>query len=294
MQVIKNMHLRLMSLFTFRKKYGPPMLILNTVAGLCNQMMDIETFVSFCVENDYGFSFRYCSFRNKNLRTFNPVEFESLFEASSFKRFRKYSAFSELDFRGCKILESWPLEIKTSDEVADFLRSVEGKYSHIFITQFWPLFNYKTSKIHGDIKIEPSLKIKEFFKQIKNTLPKKYNFLHYRYESDFVKHFKIDAKEIKNTKLSILHKKNIFNNDLPIYLSCSKPLIALKGISARDRKNIFYNDETRLSHFNFEESAYVDYLIGEGSEVVYGHSKSSYSVRLNSLKNSSNYYDLIK
>ncbi len=283
-----------MSLFTFSKKYAPPILILDTSAGLCNQMMDIETFASFCIENDYGFSFRHCSFRNKDLRTFFPVEFESLFDASSFKRFRKYSTFSELDFRACKMLESWPLEIKTSHETADFLRLVERNYSHIFITQFWPLFNHKTSKIHGDIKIEPSPKIKEFFKEIKNKLPKNYNFLHYRYESDFAKHFKIQADEIKNTKLSILLKKNIFKNDLPIYLSCSKPLIALKGVPIRDRKNILYNDETRLTHFNFEESAYIDYLIGEGSKEVFGHSKSSFSVRLNSVKNSSNYYDLIK
>ena len=294
MKLIKNIDLTLMSLFSFRKKYAPPIIILDTVAGLCNQMMDIETFVSFCVENDYGFSFRHCSFRNKDLRTFYPVEFESLFDVSSFKNLPKYSYYSELDFKGGNTLDVWPCEIKTSHEAIDFLKSVDGKYSHIFVTQFWPLFNYKTSRIHGDIKIEPSLKIKEFFKEIKNTLPKKYNFLHYRYESDFMKHFKIDAKEIKNTKLSSLLKKNIFKNDLPIYLSCSKPLNALKEISVRDRKNIFYNDETLLTHFNFEESAYVDYLIGEGAEEVFGHSKSSFSFRLNSVKNSSNFYDLIK
>ena len=294
MQAIKNMYLRITSLFTCSKKYAPPILILDTAAGLCNQMMDIETFASFCVANEYSFSFRHCSFRNKDLRTFFPVEFESLFDASSFKRFRKYSTFSELDFRGCKMLESWPLGIKTSQEVSDFLKSAEGKYSHIFIPQFWPLFDYENLKIHSDLKIEPSKKIKEFFKEIKNTLPKKYNFLHYRYEPDFVEHFKIDAKEIKNTKLSTLLKKNIFKNDLPIYLSCSKPLIALKGIPIRDRKNILYNDETRLTHFNFDESAYADYLIGEGAEEVFGHSKSSFSARLNLAKNSSNYYDLIK
>jgi hypothetical protein len=42
MQFIKNMYLRLMSLVTFSKKYAPPILILDTAAGLCNQMMDIE------------------------------------------------------------------------------------------------------------------------------------------------------------------------------------------------------------------------------------------------------------
>lgn len=282
----------MMSLFGFRKKYGPPVLILDTASGLCNQMMDIETFASFCVANGYRFSFRHCCFRNKDLTTFHHVEFQSLFDVSSFKNLPKYSYYSELDFKGSKVLDALPPEIKTSLEVIDFLKSVEGKYSHIFMRQFWPLFDYKNSKIHGDIRIEPSKKIKEFFLSLKSRLPKRYNFLHYRYEHDFLEHFKITDKEMTGTHFQDLIQKNIFKHDLPIYLSCSSPLHVLKNIPAQYSKNIFYNDETSHPNFNFEESAYVDFLVGEASEEVVGHSRSSFSQRLMRSKSTGTYYDL--
>ena len=292
MKLIKNMIFTLMSLFSFRKKYALPILILDTASGLCNQMKDIETFASFCIANKYRFSFRYCCFRNSNLTTFYYVDFQSLFDVSSFKKLPKYSYYSELDFKGGKTLNAWPPSIKTSLEAIDFLKSVEGKYSHIFIPQFWPLFDYENSKIHSDIKIEPSKKIKEFFLGLKSRLPERYNFLHYRYEHDFLEHFKIDDREIINTNFPALIQKNIFKKNLPIYLSCSSPLNVLKNIPAKDRKNIFYNDETSLHDFNFEESAYIDYLVGEASDEVVGHSRSSFSQRLSQSKNTSSYYDL--
>ncbi len=281
-----------MPLFSFRKKYGSPVLILDTASGLCNQMMDIETFANFCMANGYRFSFRHCCFRNKDLTTFYHVDFQSLFDVSSFKNLPKYSYYAELDFKEANTLDVWPREIKTSFDVIDFLKSVEGKYSHIFILQFWPLFDYKNLKIHDDIKIEPSKKIKEFFLGLKGRLPKKYNFLHYRYEHDFLEHFKITDKEMTSTHFPALIQKNIFKHNLPIYLSCSNPLNVLKSIPDEDRKNIFYNDETSLSNFNFEESAYIDYLVGVDSEEVAGHSNSSFSQHLSRIKGTSNYYDL--
>jgi hypothetical protein len=185
-----------------------------------------------------------------------------------------------------------PPEIKTSLEVIDFLKSVEGEFSHIFIQQFWPLFDYKNSKIHGDIRIEPSKKIKAFFLGLKGRLPKRYNFLHYRYEHDFLEHFRITDREMVGTHFHDLIQKNIFKHDLPVYLSCSNPLNVLKTIPAQYKKNIFYNDETSLPNFNFEESAYVDFLVGEASEEVVGHSRSSFSQRLMRSKSTSSFYDL--
>ena len=41
-------------------------LIFDTVMGLCNQILDIQCAINFCNVNNYYFTFRNCSFRNKN------------------------------------------------------------------------------------------------------------------------------------------------------------------------------------------------------------------------------------
>ena len=55
-------------------------------------------------------------------------------------------------------------------------------------------------------------------------------------------------------------------------------------------KIIFTKNENELAGYNFEELAFVDFMFGLYSNEIYGHKNSSFSVMLNSLKGTDNYY----
>ena len=45
-----------------------------------------------------------------------------------------------------------------------------------------------------------------------------------------------------------------------------------------------------LMDLNFEQRAFIDYMFGINSVECHGHSKSSFSVMINNIKNTNNYY----
>jgi hypothetical protein len=45
-----------------------------------------------------------------------------------------------------------------------------------------------------------------------------------------------------------------------------------------------------LLDLNFEQRAFIDYMFGLNSVECFGHSNSSFSVMINNLKNTNNYY----
>jgi hypothetical protein len=119
-----------------------------------------------------------------------------------------------------------------------------------------------------------------------------YNFIHYRYESDFVNHFKIT--HMKDLKSTILIVKSKFKNpNLKIYIATTniRNLIDVNDSEICDI--IMTKNEDELKDLNFEEKAFIDYMFGLNSSEVFGHSKSSFSHMLNNIKNTSNFYDLI-
>jgi hypothetical protein len=89
---------------------------------------------------------------------------------------------------------------------------------------------------------------------------------------------------------------NLFSNTgIPIYIAASGLANLPKSHLKEDitkQKNILFTDEKKIEGFNFEASAYLDLLIGEQAVEVFGHSRSSFSHRLNDIKNSRNFYDL--
>ena len=46
-----------------------------------------------------------------------------------------------------------------------------------------------------------------------------------------------------------------------------------------------------IANLNFEEKAFIDFMIGKNAQEVYGHNKSSFSLLLNFIKNTNNYYN---
>jgi hypothetical protein len=84
---------------------------------------------------------------------------------------------------------------------------------------------------------------------------------------------------------------NFTNPTLKIYVATTniQDLIVNKYILSQ----IITKNETELKNnfnFNFEELAFIDYMIGLHSNEVFGHKKSSFSVMLNSIKSTNNYY----
>ena len=55
---------------------------------------------------------------------------------------------------------------------------------------------------------------------------------------------------------------------------------------------IITKNEDELSNYNFEELAFIDYMFGLNSNEVFGHNKSSFSIMLNNIKQTKNYYNI--
>ena len=72
-------------------------LIFDTSMGLCNQIFDIQCAVNFCNKNNYYFTFRNCSFRNKNdVRLFYNQSFDKLFDDKLFKQYSNYITYDTI------------------------------------------------------------------------------------------------------------------------------------------------------------------------------------------------------
>jgi hypothetical protein len=126
----------------------------------------------------------------------------------------------------------------------------------------------------------------EKYIKIQNKLiTEPYNFIHYRYETDFTTHFKVTIKSLDHLLSSI----NFKNNNLKIYIATSniKNLINLNDCKY---KNLIYKNDDELMELNFEERAFIDYMFGLNSVECYGHKKSSFSCMINNIKKTNNYY----
>ena len=81
---------------------------------------------------------------------------------------------------------------------------------------------------------------------------------------------------------------------MKIYIATTnlKKLLKEGNIFEKELKDvILYKNEDSLENWNFEEKAFIDYMIGLNSLEVLGHHNSSFSVMLNNLKGTNNYYN---
>lgn len=273
-------------------------LIFDTNGGLCNQFYDITNGINFCLENNILFSFRYCAFRNDNLFGWYQQPFEKLFDTSFLNQYNLYIPFHQLKEKitneNCFNLNDNLLshEIFKDDNYLNQIINLNKEY--VVLKQFWCLnkfrnFSFNDNSIYK--QIIPSKPILEKYFEIKKNLGMdfdlfSFNFLHYRYEIDFTNHFKCNIESLE----SLLGKIKFNNNNLKIYVATSN----IKNlINVYDNKfnNIIFKNEDLLSDFNFEEKAFIDYMFGINSTESIGHSKSSFSIMINSINNFVNYYD---
>lgn len=276
-------------------------IIFDTFSGLCNQIFDIQSAINFCNINNFYFSFRYCSFRQNDIKLFNFVNFNKLFDEKVFYNFNNYFPFEKINdkinssntfnYNGKRTIELF----KNENDLKNFLKNIN--YEFIILPQFFSISKFNNHIKNYYIKIKPNILLFNIFLNLKkHLLPNNYNFIHFRFENDFTSFFNINYIISLD---SLINKHKFKNNNLKIYIACSnlkelsKTLYLTNNIYSY--KNIIFKDDHfikyNLQYLNFEEKAFIDLLIGLNSNEVLGHSKSSFSRILNMFKNSNNYYD---
>ena len=272
-------------------------LIFDTHGGLCNQMYDIQAAINYCLAYNIPFSFRYASLRNPhNLHQWYDVPFEELFDTSIFTQFSLYKHYSSLN---CNENNTYNFNkpvraiewLDANRSLLPQLEQVQKKY--IILRQFWSLPCNIAEQCNIFSSIGPCKKIRKIFKNlVDKSLPSKYNLIHYRYEEDFNSHFKI-----KNPlKLhDIIRHITFKQNDLPVYIAANDVMSIPKELLStpiNQLNNIIYKKGASTDKLNYEEAAFVDFMIGKRAQQVYGHHNSSFSFLLNSCHGTNYYYDL--
>jgi hypothetical protein len=267
-------------------------IIFDTNSGLCNQFYDICNGINFCLKYNIHFTFRYCAFRRDTLTNWFQTDFEKLFDKNFLNNYELYINYNDIIDKitnnNCynfndKILS---FNVFNDNNILDQLIKLNKDY--IVLYQFWSLYKFKNfidNTIHT--RIFPSNDIMKKYIEIKNNIigDEPYNFIHYRHEKDFTDHFKV-----KIERLDILIDNIKFkNNNFKIFIATSniKNLIDLHNCKY---KNLIYKNDDMLLDLNFEQRAFIDYMFGLNSVECFGHSKSSFSVMINDIKQTKNYY----
>jgi hypothetical protein len=266
------------------------LIIFDTCAGgLCNQIYDIMNGINFCLENNIFFTFRYCSFINENLTSWTEEPFEKLFDLNLFNEYKLYVNYhtikDDLTNENCFNLNDRYLasNVFNKDNILNQIIDLNKKY--VVLKQFWTLYNFRHF-IDNTIykRVLPSKRIMSKYIELKNKIIKDdlYNFIHYRHEIDFP--IEVESLDI------LLEKIKFKNNEIKTYIATTN-IKNLLNLQDNKYKNILYKNEDELLDFNFEERAFIDFTFGLNSVQHYGHNRSSFSVMINSLKNTNNYYN---
>jgi hypothetical protein len=269
-------------------------IVFDTWGGLCNQFYDINCGINFCIVNNFKFTFRNCGFRNKNLVSWTDEPFDKLFDISSIIERYKHLYINpnglELTDDNTYNINGYLANRVFSNNYIEELEKITKKY--VILKQFWALNAFSCivdPNIYQEIKT--SSKIISLYNRLKYQLVKsneKYNFIHYRYEADFTQHFKLTVRSLKDIILEL--KPNFKNPELKIYIATSSIRSVINLDDDDVKEIIFTKNEDDLKDYNFEELAFVDYMFGLDSNEVYGHHNSSFSVMLNALKGTHNFY----
>ena len=264
-------------------------------------MMDIKSVISFCSKYNIEFTFRNASLRKTSLIAWFDITFSELFDTDFLIGNKLYISYDKLtkninNKNTFNYKNDYSINIfeKTNNDQL-YLKLLAINKEYIILRQFWPLFNWDENFIMEKIIFLPSKKIMNIYNEYKNIINlvnNSYNVIHYRYENDFKQYFNIDESELILEKI---YKKIKFRNDYPIYIATDTNnmnkdtliFINYKFLT----KDIFLNEN--YPNLNYEEKAFIDFMISLNSCEVYGHNKSSFSVTLNTIKNSSNYYNLL-
>jgi hypothetical protein len=299
-------------------------LIFNLSGGLTDMKKNLLSIKIFCENNNYNFTIKNCSAKpqDNNLNKFIPesvknndymYDVKELFDEKTFLIYKNYISYDDVkdkitDINTFNFFSIYNVGSIFSDKnTKNYLIKNHKKIIYDSTKDFE--FIYMGNHFHfiGDICISkylydvefhnsviPNKKIIDSVNSFKNEIKTNYNFIHYRYESDMMIHVNKISK-FKHILLDDIFNLNFFEKkDLPLYIATTnieelyKNKHVLKNIE--DYNNIFYN-KNKFIYFN--ENAFFDFMIGLNSDKILGFSKSGFSITMNRLKNTNNYYDKI-
>ena len=268
-------------------------IIFDTFCGLCNQFYDIQKGINFCLKNNIKFTFRYSSFRNDDLVSWYNVDFDKLFNRSFLKQFNLYVDINTLNLN-CNNTYNYdsslhaPQMLDAKQDILTQINNINKPY--IVLRGIFSLLEDIPIIKNIYPEIVPSPEIMIIYTKIRDELSltnKKYNFIHYRYEHDYINYHKITDLQSLEYLINNIKFKNSNNT---IYIASTNIPTLLKDVNVN--KSVLYKDENidEINKLNFEQRGFIDFMFGKNSDEVYGHIKSSFSLILNELKNTSNYY----
>jgi hypothetical protein len=270
-------------------------IIFDTYSGLCNQFYDIQCGINFCIINNIKFCFRYCSFRENDLVSWNNQKFEKLFNIYILKNldyvkklYVEYDSLYLTNDNTFNLSGERAINLFT-DNFLNEIKNINKEF--IILKQFWSVYKFQNIIFNINQYILPSNRLLDVYDRIKSKLivnNEPYNFIHYRYENDFTNHFNVQIEDLKPI---ILRIKNQFKNpNFKIYIAASniKQLINVNDVELQN--NIIIKNDDELNEYNYEEKAFIDFMFGLNSVEIYGNQKSSFSTMLNMIKNTNNYY----
>lgn len=254
--------------------------IFDTRGGLCNQMLDIKIALDFCIHYNLQFTFRNCNFRkNDDLKHFYLQPFGALFDKKFLNSYSNYIPFEQLNTNkeNTYNFDSEIVTLFMINNSTDLFTQIKNfNKEHVVFYQFHginQILKLNIPSISTRIYL-PSDTIMNEYNKIKDELLKEpYNFIHYRYEEDFTSYFNLIPE---NLDTLISRVKNKFRTPtIKIYVATTN----IKNL-INNNDNIISKDEYSLNNYNFEQRAFIDFMIGLNSVQVTGHIKSSFSTLL--------------
>ena len=226
-----------------------------------------------------------------NQNTIFNVDFDRLFDKSFLNQFDLYVDINTLNLDNNNTYNynsslHAPQMLNSNEEILLQINAINNQY--IVLRGIFSLLSGVPiiKNIYPDIL--PSTEIMNIYINIRNKLvlhDQKYNFIHYRYEHDFINHFKINNLP---TLEYLINNLPFNNSNNIIYIATTNINNLLKNINTS--KILIYKDESEIKNLNFEQRGFINFMFGKNSDELYGHPNSSFSVILNELKNTNNYY----
>jgi hypothetical protein len=267
-------------------------LVFDVCGGLCNQFYDILCGINFAVKNDIPFTFRYCTSRSKDMKRGRELTIDKLYDIECFRRFPLFKDFHTIE-SNLTPETTFNLQKRTSINIINKTKDIYKQVllfnkEYVILPFFHTVYDFTKITIPLLHRIRPAEPLMRKYAEVKTKLglvDGNYNYIHYRYEADFINHF-----QIKNmlSLPDIIKRVKFKDSKCSTYIACSNAQTLLKD--NLDDTQILYKTEEDLCELDYEECAFVDFMIGKHSKEVYGNRRSSFSGVLNSLHQTNNFY----
>ena len=297
--------------------------IFDLGSGTNDQIKHFPIILYFCKKYNVQFSIRYSTCRPIET-VWKSYDFTNLFNEKMFENNKEYVSYHSIekyitsensyDYRENK----WKHINDSNERTDELIKLVRSSYQYIIVgCGIWYWYNdenkpkwlfdvinkqlllkWNDNNIEETLLLIPSDKIMNKYELFKNRIGNntKYNIIHYRYEDDWNYEFKRRGlKYIVPTIDDLIEHVN-FKEKMPIYIATSNIELLynkkLMNFPLDSYKEIIYKKD--CNDLMFDEAGLLDLLIAANAEEIYGVSFSGFSIHINKMKRTNNYYDKLE